>query len=72
MAAGWRIREGQPQAALNFARKLDQYYKIVRYKAYPDEGYYVYGRENTIHKLRDMLDFFEEFLTTDIRYPAGE
>ena len=72
VAAGWRIREGQPQAALNFARKLDQYYKIVRYKAYPDEGYYVYGRENTIRKLSDMLNFFEEFLTTDIRYPTGE
>ena len=72
VAAGWRLREGQPQAALNFARKLDQYYKIVRYKAYPNEGYYVYGRENTIDKLHDMLDFFVEFLVTDIRYPAGE
>ncbi len=72
VAAGWRMREGQPQAALNFARKLDQYYKIVRYKAYPNEGYYVYGRDNTIEKLHDMLDFFEEFLTTDIRYPTAE
>ena len=72
VAAGWRMREGQPQAALNFARKLDQYYKIVRYKAYPNEGYYVYGRDNTIQKLHDMLDFFEEFLTTDIRYPTAE
>ena len=72
VAAGWRMREGQPQAALNFARKLDQYYKIVRYKAYPGEGYYVYGRDNTIQKLHDMLDFFEEFLTTDIRYPTAE
>ncbi len=72
VAAGWRMREGQPQAALNFARKLDQYYKIVRYKAYPGEGYYVYGRDNTIQKLHDMLDFFEEFLTTDIRYSTGE
>jgi len=72
VAAGWRMREGQPQAALNFARKLDQYYKIVRYKAYPNEGYYVYGRDNTIQKLHDMLDFFEEFLTTDIRYSTGE
>ena len=72
VAAGWRMREGQPQAALNFARKLDQHYKIVRYKAYPGEGYYVYGRDNTIQKLHDMLDFFEEFLTTDIRYSTGE
>ena len=67
VAADWRIREGHPQAALDFARKLDQYYKIVRYKAYPGEGYYVYGRDNTIQKLHDMLDFFEEFLVTEIR-----
>ncbi len=66
IAADWRIREGQPQAALDFARKLDQHYKIVRYKAYPGEGYYVYGRDNTIEKLHDMLDFFEEFLATEI------
>ncbi len=67
VAADWRLREGQPQAALDFARKLDQHYKIVRYKAYPGEGYYVYGRDNTIAKLNDMLDFFEEFLVTEIR-----
>ena len=66
VAADWRLREGQPQAALDFARKLDQHYKIVRYKAYPGEGYYVYGRDNTIDKLHDMLDFFEEFLVTEI------
>ena len=66
VAAAWRLREGQPQAALDFARKLDQHYKIVRYKAYPGEGYYVYGRDNTIRKLNDMLDFFEEFLVTEI------
>ena len=66
VAADWRIREGQPQAALDFARKLDQHYKIVRYKAYPGEGYYVYGRDNTIQKLHDMLDFFEEFLVTEV------
>ena len=66
VAADWRLREDQPQAALDFARKLDQHYKIVRYKAYPGEGYYVYGRDNTIQKLHDMLDFFEEFLVTEI------
>ena len=38
----------------------------MRYKAYPGEGYYVYGRDNTIQKLNDMLDFFEEFLVTEI------
>ena len=71
VAADWRLREGQPQAALDFARKLDQHYKIVRYKAYPGEGYYVYGRDNTVQKLHDMLDFFEEFLVTEISYSGG-
>ncbi len=66
VAADWRLREPKPQAALTFARKLDQHYKIVRYRAYPGEGYYVYGRDNTIAKLHDMLDFFEEFLLTRI------
>ena len=66
VAAEWRLREDQPQASLDFARKLDQHYKIVRYKAYPGEGYYVYGRDNTNQKLHDMLDFFEEFLVTEI------
>ncbi|MYB05412.1 MAG: S9 family peptidase [Gemmatimonadetes bacterium] len=66
VAADWRLREDQPQASLDFARKLDQHYKIVRYKAYPGEGYYVYGRDNTIQKLHDMLVFFEEFLVTEI------
>ena len=67
LAAGWRLGEREPHAALDFARKLDQHYKIVRYKAYPGEGYYVYGRGNTIEKLHDMLDFFEEFLGTEIQ-----
>ena len=65
LSADWRINEGHPQAALDFARKLDQHYKIVRYKAYPGEGYYVYGRDNTIQKLQDMEAFFEEFLLTN-------
>ena len=72
VAADWRLEEGGAPAALDFARKLDQHYKIVRYKAYPGEGYYVYGRDNTIAKLHDMLDFFEEFLATEIEYPGGE
>ena len=71
VAADWRLPEGEPHAALDFARKLDQQYKIVRYKAYPGEGYYVYGRQNTIDKLQDMEAFFDEFLRTDIRHPRA-
>ena len=72
IAADWRLEEGGAPAALDFARKLDQHYKIVRYKAYPGEGYYVYGRDNTIEKLHDMLHFFEEFLVTEIGYGDGQ
>ena len=71
VTADWRLREGEPHAALDFARALDRQYKIVRYKSYPGEGYYVYGRQNTIDKLHDMEAFFEEFLRTDIEYPQG-
>jgi len=36
--------------------------KIVRYKKYPTETYYVYGRDNTKQMLQDMLAFFDEYL----------
>ena len=49
-------------ASLDFARALDAEYKIFRYKAYPGETYYVYGRANIRQKLDDMLAFFDQFL----------
>ncbi len=48
--------------SLNFARALDRHYKIFRYKSYPGETYYIYGRQNTKQKLHDMLEFFDQFL----------
>lgn len=63
----WRPEQKDPEmASLNFARALDQQYKIYRYKAYEGESYYVYGRENTEQKLRDMLDFLDRFLKDDV------
>lgn len=59
----WRPGQKDPEmASLNFARALDRYYKIFRYKSYPGETYYVYGRDNTKQKLKDMLAFFDQFL----------
>jgi len=72
VAADWRLPERKPHSALEFAHKLDQQYKIVRYKVYPNEGYYVNGRQNTIDKLHDMENFFDEFLRTDIRQPQPQ
>ena len=69
----WRPGQKPVPASLDFARALDKYYKIFRYKTYPNESYYVYGRENTKHKLQDMLEFFDQFLKdgADIHPPAG-
>lgn len=63
----WRPGQKDPEmASLNFARALDQHYKIYRYKAYSGESYYIYSRENTRKKLQDMLDFFDQFLRGDV------
>ncbi|NBB74879.1 MAG: prolyl oligopeptidase family serine peptidase, partial [Bacteroidetes bacterium] len=63
----WRPEQQDPEmASLDFARALDQEYKIFRYKAFPGESYYVYGRANTIQKLRDMNTFFDQFLRDDV------
>ena len=49
-------------AAWKYARELAKHSKLVEYKAYPGETYYVYGRENTKQMLQDMLGFFERYL----------
>lgn len=49
-------------AAWKYARELAKHSKIVEYKAYPGETYYVYGRENTKQMLQDMLGFFDRYL----------
>ena len=59
----WRPGQQNPEmASLDFARELDKHYKIFRYKSYPGESYYVYGRANTKAKLEDMLAFFDQYL----------
>jgi dipeptidyl aminopeptidase/acylaminoacyl peptidase len=58
----WRPAQKPVPAAVDFARALDQQYKIYRHRAYTAGSYYVYGRDNTIQKLRDMNVFFDQFL----------
>ena len=63
----WRPGQRDPEmASLDFARELDKHYKIFRYKSYPGESYYVYGRSNTREKLQDMLAFFDQYLKDDL------
>lgn len=63
----WRPGQMPVPASLDFARALDAQYKIFRYKAYPGETYYVYGRANVREKLHDMLDFLDQFLRDGVR-----
>jgi dipeptidyl aminopeptidase/acylaminoacyl peptidase len=49
-------------AAWKYARELAKHSKIVQYKSYPNETYYVYGRENTKQMLGDMLEFMDRYL----------
>lgn len=49
-------------AAWKYARELAKNSKLVEYKSYPNETYYVYGRENTKQMLQDMLGFFDRYL----------
>ena len=58
----WRPAQKPIPALVNFARALDQEYKIFRYKSYPAGSYYISGRDNTIQKLIDMEAFFGQFL----------
>jgi dipeptidyl aminopeptidase/acylaminoacyl peptidase len=48
--------------AFEFAHAMMQADKVVRYKKYPNETYYVYGVENTKQMLQDMLAFFDLYL----------
>jgi dipeptidyl aminopeptidase/acylaminoacyl peptidase len=65
----WRPGEDVPPASLEFARALEEAYKVYRYKVYVNRGepshygpYYVSGRENTEQLGLDMLGFFDQYL----------
>lgn len=45
-----------------FAKELEAHYKTFEYKAYPNENYYVYSKENRKQMLIDIHDFLDRFL----------
>lgn len=49
-----------------FAKELEAHYKTFEYKAYPNENYYVYGKENRKQMLKDIHEFFDKFLKDDV------
>ncbi len=49
-------------ASLDFVKALEKEYKTVKYKTYPNEGYYVQSLSNTRQMWLDMLEFLNRFL----------
>ncbi len=49
-------------ASKEYALALEREYKVVMYKTYPGETYYITGRENNRQLLLDMGDFFDRYL----------
>ncbi|MBI4503563.1 MAG: S9 family peptidase [Gemmatimonadetes bacterium] len=66
-------RPGVPPiiASQEYALALEKEFKVVKYKTYPGETYYVSGRENSRQLLLDMLDFFDQYLKTSVAGPAA-
>ncbi len=58
----WRPGVYPIPASLEFVHALDRLNKVVKYKVYPGETYYVTGRENSKHVLLDLLDWFDRYL----------
>jgi len=52
----------ESHASKRFAAELERHYKVVRYKAYPGENYYVSGLANTRQMYLDILEFFNQYL----------
>jgi dipeptidyl aminopeptidase/acylaminoacyl peptidase len=49
-------------ASREYALALEKEYKVVKYKTYPNETYYISGRDNSRQLLLDMLEFFDQYL----------
>ena len=58
----WRPGVYPIPASLEFVHALDRLNKVVKYKVYPGETYYVTGRENSKQVLLDLLDWFDKYL----------
>lgn len=58
----WRPGVYPIPASLEFVHALDRLNKVVKYKVYPGETYYVGGRENSKQVLLDLLQWFDQYL----------
>lgn len=58
----WRPGVYPIPASLEFVHALDRLNKVVKYKVYPHETYYVSGRENSKQVLLDLLEWFDQYL----------
>jgi dipeptidyl aminopeptidase/acylaminoacyl peptidase len=58
----WRPGVVPIPASEEYALALDKQHKVVKYKTYPNETYYVNGRENQRQLLLDMLAWFDRYL----------
>ena len=49
-------------ASLKFARALEREYKVLEYKVYPNECYYVRSEENLREMYPDIVEFLDRYL----------
>ncbi len=52
----------ESEASRHFVDELERHYKPVRHRVYPNENYYVRGRENRRQMLLDILEFLDATL----------
>ena len=60
-------RDPHSDASREFAEALKKEGKVVQYKAYPNDGYYVVNRSNIREMLNDIGDFFDKYLKNGVR-----
>jgi dipeptidyl aminopeptidase/acylaminoacyl peptidase len=58
-------------ASRQFADRLEFRYKAVKYKAYPNENYYIQSPANIRVMLGDMLEYFDQYLRDGVREPES-
>lgn len=58
----WRPGVVPIRASQEYALALEKHHKVVQYKTYPNETYYVNGRANQRQLLLDMLAWFDRYL----------
>ena len=62
-----RAETPHSDASREFAEALKKEGKVVQYKAYPNDGYYVVNRSNIREMLNDIGDFFDKYLKNGVR-----